>query len=371
MSTLEAMITAVWETATEHIEEMAADWVVGALTAVGSMISMAATLFIVMLGYRLVTGKDMHPGVGIQQLVLVCGVTAVVGPSLMYVDWVYDQAMDLPVKIAGLLSSTIGDSGSVPGALAATVEPIMELLSTSISGLDVEAALYATVLVIAAGFALIAAMGLLLIAKAGLAVMLSIGPFVILGLLYQPTRAIFDKWLGFVITLTLTGVFVLLLLSVAGAVAIELADTMADKGDIGGAQAAAAFAAMASMGVMYLFVGSMASTIGGGIAVTAGAGLASLPWASLKNVGVAGAKAGAVAAGGAMSAKVAGVAKEAYANSGLGIRHAAARQMAGEAASAAAATRGSRVGEEVTQQRMKAASRAAAKEARKWRLQNS
>lgn len=50
---------------------------------------------------------------------------------------------------------------------------------------------------------------------------------------------------------------------------------------------------------------------------------------------------------------------------------AAAKQMAGEAATAAAKTRESRVGEEVMRQRMDTASRAAAKEARKWRLQNS
>ncbi len=374
-SFIDQIISAVWTETSSVVDAMQAEWVMRALFTTGSLMTAAATLFVVLIGWRLATGRELPVPVAMQQMVLVAAVTAVVGPAKMYIEWVMDQAQDMPVRIAALMSTKIKDDADVPGALSATVKPIIELYGADLSGGDlIFGALATTALLLAAAFALVCAMSLLLISKVGLAVMTGLGPFVILGVLFRPTRPIFDKWLGYMITLLLTGVFVLLLLSVGAVVAEEVKATVTDTGDIDAAQVIGGVTAMVVMGVMYAFVGSMASTIGGGIAVTAGAGLAMVPFLKAQAMGqsagaagkaAAGAAAGA--AGGAVLAKVG----EKVADSSFGVRRAAARQMAGEAASAAAATRGSRVGEEVMQQRMKAASRAAAKERWKWRVQNS
>ena len=374
-SFIDRMIRVVWTETGSVVDTMQADWVMRALFTTGSLITAAATLFVVLIGWRLATGRELPIPVAMQQMVLVAAVTAVVGPTKMYIEWVMDQAQDMPVRIAALISTEIKDDADVPGALSATVKPIIELYGADLSGGDlIFGALATTALLLAAAFALVCAMSLLLISKVGLAVMTGIGPFVILGVMFQPTRPIFDKWLGYMITLLLTGVFVLLLLSVGAVVAKKVAATITGTGDIEAAQVVGGVAAMVVMGVMYAFVGSMASTIGGGIAVTAGAGLAMVPFlkaqAMGQSAGAAGkaaASAAAGAAGGAVLAKVG----EKVADSSFGVRRAAARQMAGEAATAAAATRGSRVGEEVMQQRMKAASRAAEKERWMWRVQNS
>lgn len=368
---INGIVKAVWVNTREVINELQADWVLNALHTTGTMMNAVATLFIVLIGWRLATGRELPIPVGIQQMVLVATVTATAGTTKMYVDWVMDQVQDLPIRIASLMSTKINDATDVPGALTATIDPVV---TSSPGGGLIFGALAATVILLASAFALVCALALLLVSQVGLAVMTGIGPFVILGILFQPTRPIFDKWLGYMITLILTGVFVLLLVSVGAVVAEHIAKTLEKTGNVDGAQVAGAIAAMVVMGLMYAFVGSMASTIGGGIAVTAGATLAMVPFLkaqamgqSVAGAGKAAAGAAAGAAGGALLAKVG----EKVADSSFGVRRAAAKQMAGEAAAATAKTRAGRVGEEVMQQRMKAASRAAANERRKWRLQNT
>ena len=372
---IDGIIEAVWTKTSEVIDGMQADWVMRALFTTGSLITAAATLFVVLIGWRLATGRELPVPVAMQQMVLVAAVASIVGPAKMYIEWVMDQAQDMPLRIAAFMSKDINSDADIPSALSATVAPIIDLYGADLSGGDlIFGSLATTALLLAASFALVCAMALLLVSKVGLAVMSGIGPFVILGVLFGPTRPIFDKWLGYMITLLLTGVFVLLLLSVGKAVAAQVESTIRNTGDIDGAQVVGGVAAMVVVGVMYAFVGAMASTIGGGIAVTAGAALAMVPFLkaqamgqSVGGAGKAAAGAAAGAAGGALLAKVG----EKVADSSFGVRRAAAKQMAGEAAAATAKTRAGRVGEEVMQQRMKAASRAAANERRKWRLQNS
>ena len=372
--TVKLIIEAVWTNTRDVVDELEADWVLNALYTAGGLVTAVATLFVMLIGWRMATGREMPVPVGIQQMVLIAAVTAIVGPSMMYIDWVMDQASDLPIRIAALMSTEIGNATDVPSALAATVEPVVELFASTLGGFKIFGALAATALLLAAAFSLVCAMALLLISQVGLAVMMAIGPFVIIGVLFGPTRPIFDKWLGYIITLVLTGVFVLLLLSVGAVVAEKVAATIDQTGDVDGAQVAGGIAAMVAMGVMYAFVGSMASTIGGGIAVTAGAGIAMVPFlkaqAMAQSAGGAGkAAAGAAtgAAGGALLAKVG----EKVADSGFGIRHAAGKQVAGEAAAAAAKTRAGRIGEEAMKQRMATAAKAAAKQRHQWRVNNS
>ena len=363
--TTEPYIRAVWDAGMDAIQEAQADWLLNAFGVVGGLITSIATIAILLLGYRMATGRELPVPVALQQMVTIAFIFALVGPSLMYMDWIFDQVEHLPIRIAALMSTELRGAADIPAALAATVDPVLRLFASGGGG--VYAALLGTLMVSVCTLSVVCAWLMLYVSQIGLALLVAIGPFIILGLPFKATHSIFEMWLKHLVTLTLVGVFVMLTASIGATIATGLATAMEGQGGVDGLQIAGAAAGVLSMGLAYLGVSAVAGQLGGGIASSVGSGLA----AAGVVAGVQGAR--ALAGAGAAKAGAAGVAKvgEKVADSSFGVRRAAAKQMAGEAAAATAKTRAGRVGEEVMQQRMKAASRAAANERRKWRVQNS
>ncbi|MDD9984204.1 MAG: type IV secretion system protein [Gammaproteobacteria bacterium] len=299
-------------------------------------------------------------------MVTIAFIFALVGPSLMYIDWIFDQVEHLPIRIAALMSTELRGAADIPAALAATVDPVLRLFASGGGG--VYAALLGTLMVSVCTLSIVCAWLMLYVSQIGLALLVAIGPFVILGLPFKATHPIFEMWLKHVITLTLVGVFVMLTASIGATIATGLATAMEGQGGVDGLQIAGAAAGVLSMGLAYLGVSAVAGQLGGGIASSVGSGLA----AAGVLAGAQGAR--ALAGAGAAKAGAAGVAKVAQAT-GADVRSAASAAVRQEAfagkVSEATATLKRRGADQVFQQQARAASRAAAKEAHKWRVQNS
>ena len=329
-STSETYIRIVWDHGLSALDTAMDDWVAGALFTMGSLMAAVATLCLVLLAWRAATGGNLPVPLAVGQVLHLCIVTAAAGFGGMYYDWVADVLRTLPLDVAATMSSTLVGAGDVPSALAATIDPVVRLLTAAI-GSGILESMYAVLLLAICIASMSCAFVMLFATQIGLALLTAIGPFVIVGTLFQVTRDMFAKWLGYVITLGLTGAFVLLIVAIGTELSAQLAAELKDTGDLDGVPVAGAASAMVVMGFAYLMCGSIASSIGGGVNVALGSGIMSAYGTAVGGIATAGALAGAKAAAAPLATKAA----SAVAGSSLGIKAAAGRVMAGEAAAMA------------------------------------
>ena len=332
MSATAELVNTLWTQTDELIAKAAAGWVGNTLFAAGLLINSVVTLWVIFMGWRIVLGKEVVPGVAIQQVLLVTVVIFAVGSNAMYLPWVVDNTKDLPLQIVNLMSNKV--SGTIGEKMGEVIDPIANLVSGSFGAMNIGGSVLGGLILVFTAAAVVAATGVLLVTKIGLSVFIALGPFVLIGLLFGPFRDIFSKWLGYIITLTLTGVIVLLLLDIAVDVS-KVVGLEAAKQGVKFSTAAAVSAVMGGMAVLFALAGPMASTIGGGIGTVAGAGIAGLPWAKAGQLAGAG-KAAATRAAATGAGMAGAAAMDRFQDSSLGVKMEAGRQIRAEGRDAGA-----------------------------------
>ncbi len=309
------MATLTFQDAFQYIDAAVSKYVTdGAAAAAGSIQDFAHTLliiYVVLWGWSMMRGLIQEPVMdGVWRAVKIAAITGLATSSALYATYVSNFLYDWPTAFAGVMQ------GGVVQNSAQLLDQMLEK-GLTLGGQAWEKASLANMgnyllagIIYAVTWIVTAITGVVIImAKFGLALLLSVGPLFILGMLFEPTRQWFDKWLGSVVTAGLT----IVMATMAAALMFKLLDAAFDAAQL----QAAGNDGIASMktitplviyGVISLFVilatPTMAATLGGAFAMSSASPLG---WAYSKirgatpaalRMGKAGFKAGQAGYGG-------------------------------------------------------------------------
>lgn len=187
----------------------------GAANAAGAIQDTATTLLIIYMmlwGWSMMRGLIQEPVTdGALRLVRIATITGLATSSALYADYVSDFFYEWPTAFASVMQDgeaqnsaqlldEMMDKGSKLGGQAWEKASL-----ANIGNYVLAVIIYGVTWVITAttGF-------IIIMAKYALAILLAIGPIFILGMMFEPTRNWFDKWLGAVVTSGLTIVMVVM-----------------------------------------------------------------------------------------------------------------------------------------------------------------
>jgi type IV secretion system protein VirB6 len=266
----------------EDVEQSALDWLVMAAVRMQAFISGESgllasllILFFVVWGYMLLTGYlqlSLRDTAGKVLLVLLVGVLST--NLWVLTDYLIPFFIDGPEQLASI---AVGGSGT--SDVRETLDRVFR------SGLEAGQRIWdqgsswsfgpATLAFGVWGATLLSvgyAVFLLLLAKLAIAVMLALTPLMFLALLFQTTRSIFERWLGFLFSFAMIPVLTFLLISFMAGVAESTADAIVDASTryetIRFGVVAPFLLVAAALFLLLMQVNGMAAGLGGTIAVS-------------------------------------------------------------------------------------------------------
>lgn len=266
----------------------------GAANAAGALTGFATSLvaiYVVLWGWSMMRGLIQEPVMDMAwRMVKIATIFGLATSSALYASYVSNFLYDWPTAFAGVMQG--GPATNTAQLLDQMLEKGNTLGSqalekggwTNINSTLVGIVIYGVTWVITGITAFI-----IIMAKYGLAILLAIGPLFILGMMFEPTRQWFDKWLGSVVTAGLTIVMVVM----AAALMFKLMNATYDVIQLDAA-GNAGISAMNTIGPLVVYgiicgftilsMPTLAGSIGGAFAI---ANAAALGWAYDKLKGAA------------------------------------------------------------------------------------
>lgn len=208
--------TYTFQDAFQYVDAAVSNYVTtGAANAAGALTSFATTLaviYVTLWGWATMRGLIQEPVMdALSRMLKLATIFVLATSSALYAAYVSDFLYDWPTALAGVMQG--GTAQNSAQLLDQMLEKGNTLGSqaledggwTNINSTIIGLVIYTVTWVITAitGFVII-------MAKYALAILLAIGPVFILGIMFEPTRQWFDKWLGAVVTAGLTIVMVVM-----------------------------------------------------------------------------------------------------------------------------------------------------------------
>ncbi len=252
--------------------------VINAVNFVDGPIAMMATLSVMGAGSVFIMGKSVFPLTELlKTFAIIAIVFAVAGNAAYYNQYLGNFLHDLPNALLAVFA--VGDAPATEQGIGATMD---EYTDTAMDGIGMifssgsgvarvgfvflSIALFAIFVLFAV--AVCVAMG---IAMVGSSLVVGIGPIMILGLMFKPTREYFTRWVSYGIQFAVLAAFVGGVLGIMNRVVLRYLEILVEQTD------AISFTALAAPAVImgicaFIFsqLPNMASSVSGGIGLAAG-----------------------------------------------------------------------------------------------------
>jgi type IV secretion system protein VirB6 len=266
-----------------------AETVVTALAAYlgGGALAAVIVLFFVVYGYALWFGWAEAKLGEVTGKFVVAIIVIVLSTSVgLYFPMLYEFFVDGPEQIAAVALLAVGENSLPVPALDQIWTQAFNVITQiyTQAGWDISAHVLAIIMMIVTVLFVLVVFGLVLVSKVLVAVLLGITPIIILALPFQTTRSIFERWLGALVTYSITIVLAYLVASLFVQVTLDsLTYVQPGSWDL---QAILPYVMSCIIAFFVLLqVPSVASNIGGGIGPSGGTAVAALAagvatWAS-------------------------------------------------------------------------------------------
>ncbi len=269
----ETALNSVNDALNTYVSDVATN-IVGAITPVATTL---VTIYVVLWGISMLMGKISEPvmdGFGrIARLSVILGIALNVGRYNAYLS---DMLWNSPDVLAGYIAAGFSDGTTNIQFLDNLLSQIFDMgtafwqAGTMDAIPDVGMVIIA-ILIYLAGLILTGyAAFLLILSKMALAIILGIGPLFIMMVMFEPTKKLFDSWIGqalsFVFLVVLTSAAIKLILTIIQKYMLDVSGLVA--ADVGVIQAMPVIG-LCGIGVLVMMqLSAIASALGGGVAIS-------------------------------------------------------------------------------------------------------
>lgn len=253
---------------------------VNVITAITPVVTTLITIYVVLWGWSMIRGVIQEPvldGLGrIVRLALITGIALNIGHYNTYLsNFLWESPEALASMVLGPSSTSTSSVQFLDGLLSKLYDYGMAFYqaaqANSTLGIPDLGKVAAANIIWLIGVAVTGyAAFLFILAKMALAVLLAVGPIFIIFMMFEPTKKMFDAWMGqvlnFVFSVMLAAAVLGLILKIVEAFLVS-PDAIANMADteIAGAIPVLAYGVIAIL--VLIQVSSIASALGGGVAV--------------------------------------------------------------------------------------------------------
>lgn len=248
--------------------------------AIGVIAIASVTMFISIYGAMVIAGKIQQPFqdfvVKAAKIMIVAAVALNAGN---YLNWVVGAVNGLENGLVSAMNTTGGSSSDIYTSLDSAIDKANELMEqmnkegSDLGITQIGRAISIALCICVVGFGtiifLFVAGMVTILSKFALAMLFAVGPIFVLGLMWPATAGFFDRWIGQVLTMVFTIVFIAVLLNMGMDVftnAIENAKVSYANPDGGNwfAVTFSLFGICVIFGFLAYQIPAMASAVGGG-----------------------------------------------------------------------------------------------------------